>query len=80
MAIKARQRPVISGMEQIVHSTGTVIDDFEQEGWARIHGEQWKVRSSLPLKRGDRIRVVAMDGLILTVEPDTGTPHQPRRN
>lgn len=80
MAIKARQRPVVSGMEQIVHSTGTVIDDFEQEGWARIHGEQWKVHSNMPLKRGDRIRVIAMDGLILTVEPDTGTTHQPRRN
>jgi membrane-bound serine protease (ClpP class) len=80
MALKARQRPVVSGMEQIVQSTGTVIDDFEQEGWARIHGEQWKIHSSMPLKRGDRIRVVAMDGLILTVEPDTGTPHQPRRN
>jgi membrane-bound serine protease (ClpP class) len=80
MAIKARQRPVVSGMEQIVHSTGTVIDDFEQEGWARIHGEQWKIHSNRPLKRGDRIRVVAMDGLILTVEPDTGASHQPRRN
>ncbi|MCW5619426.1 MAG: nodulation protein NfeD [Nitrosomonas sp.] len=80
MAVKARQRPVVSGMEQIVHSTGTVMDDFEQEGWARIHGEQWKVRSNTPLKRGEKIRVVAMDGLILHVEPDSNTAHQPRRN
>ena len=80
MVVKARQRPVVSGMEQIVHSTGTVMDDFEQEGWARIHGEQWKVRSNTPLKRGEKIRVVAMDGLILHVEPDSNTAHQPRRN
>ncbi len=80
MAVKARQRPVVSGMEQIMHSTGTVMDDFEQEGWARIHGEQWKVRSNIPLKRGEKIRVVAMDGLILHVEPDSNTAHQPRRN
>ena len=69
MAIKARLRPIVSGMEQIVHSTGTAMDDFEREGWVRVHGEQWKAQSSVPLKRGDKIRVIAMDGLILTVEP-----------
>ncbi len=76
MAIKARQRPVVSGIEQLVHGTGTVMDDFEQEGWVRIHGEQWKARSNTPLKRGEKIRVVAMDGLILYIEPDSGTAHQ----
>ncbi|MBX3629489.1 MAG: nodulation protein NfeD [Nitrosomonas sp.] len=80
MAVKARQRPVVSGMEQLVHDTGTVIDNFEQEGWVRIHGEQWKARSNTPLKRGEKIHVVAMDGLILYVEPDSDTPHQPRRH
>ncbi|MDR4516610.1 MAG: nodulation protein NfeD [Nitrosomonas sp.] len=70
MAIKARQRPVVSGMEQIVHSTGIVMEDFEHEGWVRVHGEQWKAQCSTPLRHGDKVRVVAIDGLILTVAPE----------
>lgn len=80
MAIKARQRPVVSGMEHLVHNTGIVLNDFEREGWVRVHGEQWKAYSSVALKHGDKVRVVALDGLILHVEPDTGSADQTRRN
>ncbi|MCB1984566.1 MAG: nodulation protein NfeD [Burkholderiales bacterium] len=76
MAIKARQRPVVSGMEQMVQSAGEALDDFTQQGWVRIHGERWEAQTSVPLKRGDKIRVVAIDGLILRVEPDLNTTDQ----
>jgi len=80
MAIKARQRPVVSGMEQMMHSTGEVLDDFEQRGWVRVQGERWEAQANRPLKRGEKIRVVAMDGLILQVEPDSNTANQTGRN
>ncbi len=76
MAVKARQRPVVSGMEQIVHSTGEVLDDFMQQGWVRVHGERWEAQTKVPLKRGDIVRVVAMDGLTLRVEPAASTANQ----
>ena len=41
---------------------------FEREGWARVHGESWRVRANQPVRRGERLRVKAIDGLILTVE------------
>jgi len=72
-AIKARQRPVVSGSEELAGSGGLVLEDFEGEGWARIHSEQWRVRSAAPLARGQRVRVTGRDGLVLTVVPDDST-------
>ena len=67
MALKSHRRPVVSGYEELIGSTGQTLD---QEGWARIHGETWRIRSSAPLKAGQRVRVVAMHGLTLEVVPD----------
>jgi len=70
-AIRARERPVVSGQEQLLHSTGEVLDDFEGRGRIRIHGEVWLAESATAVKRGDRVRVVAVDGLVLTIQPFT---------
>lgn len=69
LALKARQRPVVSGREEMIGSVGTVMEDFEQEGPIHIHGERWTARSDQPLRAGQRVRVTAMDGLILRVMP-----------
>jgi membrane-bound serine protease (ClpP class) len=70
MAMQARKRPVVSGSEEMIGAAGEVIEDFAQEGWARIHSETWKVRSTVPLKRGQKVRVTAINGLVLQVAPD----------
>ena len=71
MALKARQRPVVSGREELIGSSGEVMEDFDgKDGWARVHGETWRIRSKQPLGRGQKVRVVRMDGLIFDVEPD----------
>jgi membrane-bound serine protease (ClpP class) len=67
MALKAHRRPVVSGHEELIGSAGEVLEDCEREGWARVHGENWRVRSAAPLKAGERVRVVAMHGLLLDV-------------
>jgi membrane-bound serine protease (ClpP class) len=69
LALKARRRPVVSGSEELIGSVGVVQDDLEREGWARVHSEQWRVVSPVPLKAGQSVRVVDRDGLVLTVAP-----------
>jgi len=69
MLVKSRRRAVVSGREQMLGATGEALGDFDLEGWARVHGEQWKVRSSRPVRRGQKLRVTAMEGLVLRVEP-----------
>ena len=68
-AIKARKRPVVSGQEEMLHTLGVVLEDFEGRGRVHIHGEDWSAESTLPLKRGDSVQVVAVDGLVLHVQP-----------
>ena len=72
MALKSWKRPVVSGSEELIGSSGEVLDDFDgKDGWARVHGENWRIRSKQPLVRGQKIRVVSMDGLIFDVEPES---------
>ncbi|MGH8709792.1 MAG: NfeD family protein [Burkholderiales bacterium] len=70
MVIKARDRTVVSGREELIGSTGEVTEYFEKEGWARVHGETWRVKSAARLQRGQKIRVEKIDGLILEVVPE----------
>jgi membrane-bound serine protease (ClpP class) len=69
MALKARQRAVVSGQEQLIGASGTVLEDFTGDGRIHIHGENWKAKSVQPLKRGQAVRVTRIDGLVLHVEP-----------
>jgi membrane-bound serine protease (ClpP class) len=75
MALKARHRPVVSGSEELIGSLGEVLEDFDgKDGWARVHGETWRIRCRQPLGRGQKIRVVRRDDLIFDVEPEAITP------
>jgi membrane-bound serine protease (ClpP class) len=67
-AIKARERPVVSGEEEMLQAIGEVLDDFNREGRIRIHGEIWRAETGEPLRRGDRVRVIGVDGLVLKVQ------------
>jgi membrane-bound serine protease (ClpP class) len=71
IALKARRRPVVTGREDLQGARAIVLGDFEHEGWARVHGETWRVVSPVPMKEGERARVVDVSGLTLTVEKDS---------
>ncbi|MBN8764202.1 MAG: serine protease [Thiobacillus sp. 63-78] len=72
MALRARQRPVVTGAEELVGATGITLEAIEREGWARVHSERWRVRSTVPLPPGSTIRVRARHDLVLDVEPWQG--------
>ena len=70
-AAKARQRPVRTGAEQMIGSTGEVVSWAQDEGRVHVHGEIWAARSMKPLAKGEKVRVVGRTGLLLAVEPST---------
>lgn len=69
MALKARRQPVVSGEEQLIGSIGVALEDIQQEGWVSVLGEHWQVRSTVPLKRGQPVRIIGREGLVLAVMP-----------
>ena len=71
MALKARRRPVVSGQEELIGAIGIILEDCEHDGRIRIHSEVWNAHSSVPLQKGQKVRVRSIRGLVLNVEPVT---------
>ncbi len=69
MALKARRLTVVSGAEQLIGDLAEIADINPDGAWARVHGEQWKAVSKAPLRRGQRVRILARNGLVLEVAP-----------
>jgi membrane-bound serine protease (ClpP class) len=70
MAVRNRRRPVVAGREYLIGAAGEALEDFDAEGWARVQGETWRVRAAAPVRRGQKLRVKSLDGLVLTVEAE----------
>ncbi len=71
MALKARKQRLVSGDADLIGSVGEMLEDASGEGWARIHSETWRTRATSALQRGQKVRVLARDGLVLQVEAIT---------
>jgi membrane-bound serine protease (ClpP class) len=73
-AIKTRLRPVVSGREEMLAAVGVAEEDFDGRGHVRVHSETWNARAEQPVRKGQRVEVTGLDGLVLTVRPlaDTG--------
>jgi len=69
-AVRARNRPVVSGREDMVGAIAHAATSFEGSGQVRVHGELWSAESGIPVQQGQSLRVTDMHGLTLTVEPD----------
>ncbi len=68
LVARNRRRPVVSGREALLGAPGVALEDLAAgEGWVRVMGEEWRARGEGPVARGDRVRVVGRDGLVLQV-------------
>src|SRR5437764_1650692 len=72
MALRARRAPLVSGVQALVGADGEMVEDADDTGWANIRGETGKVRTPGRLARGQRIRGVAVDGMLPQVVPSEG--------
>lgn len=58
-------------LESMIGKHGTAVDDLDQCGYVRIGGEMWRAEvlpGKVPVKKGDRVIVTGVDGLMITVE------------
>jgi membrane-bound serine protease (ClpP class) len=67
-ALRARRRPVRTGAEEMIGSTGEVENWADGKGNIRVHGEVWAAHSRESLTIGQKVRVVGLSGLTLTIE------------
>jgi len=75
MALRARKARVVSGSEAMLGATGLVTAVDGTKAWAQVQGERWQVAGESPLALGQAVRVQAVEGLVLRVEPVSDEPN-----
>jgi len=67
----ARRAPLKLGAPALVGSRGEALSEIGPGGGeAFVHGEYWRARSEAPIHRGARVRVTAVQGLVVSVVAD----------
>lgn len=71
LVIKSQKAGVTTGVEELQNAVGEVISWSQGKGDVRITGEIWQAVADTDfiLQKGDAVRVVAVNGLKLTVAP-----------
>lgn len=71
MVISSHRRTPATGQEGMIGQIAEVRETIAPRGKVFVHGEYWDATASEPIEAGRQVRVVAMKGLRLTVEPDS---------
>ena len=69
LAVRARRNKVITGEAGLINTIGQARTQLAPSGKVFVHGEYWDAESTVPVERGANVRIVAVDGLKLRVEP-----------
>jgi membrane-bound serine protease (ClpP class) len=72
--LKLRRRGAVSGRESIVGGIGTATETFTGRGHIWLESEAWAAQSAVPIRKDQKVRVRAMNGLVLEVEPFSESP------
>ena len=66
--LSKRGKPQV-GAEALIGARGEVVEPCRPLGSVRVAGELWRARCEAGAGRGDVVRVQALEGLTLLVEP-----------
>ncbi len=72
--IRTRYSTPTIGRESMLGELGEALSDVDPDGVVTVRGAPWRARTNraTPIQQGDAVRVAAIDGLLLEVEPLEG--------
>jgi membrane-bound serine protease (ClpP class) len=68
MARQSLRAKVVSGAEEMIGTIARVTDWEGEAGHVWVHGERWSAAGVSGLAPGDKVRITALDGLVLKVD------------
>jgi membrane-bound serine protease (ClpP class) len=68
LGARAQRRPVVTGARTMVGQTAEAAESFAEEGQVRYAGELWNAQTTTPVRTGQQVRIVKVEGLKLWVE------------
>ncbi len=57
------------GIDTMIGMSGVAVSDCKPDGQVKVKGEIWKAHCRAGVEEGDGVRVTAVDGLRLEVDP-----------
>ncbi len=69
--IKKKHKPTSTNADRVIGQYGTVvaeIADSESVGQVKVLGEVWSAKSKQPLHKGDKVKILGIEGVKLIVE------------
>ena len=71
LVLKSRQWKSVTGKEELIGENGIAMAQLAAGavGLVRVHGELWRAESSQPVREGETVRILRIEGLKLYVEP-----------
>ncbi len=73
VAVRAMKKPIITGRESLAGKKGTALTRLDPDGMVHVAGEQWSAllaEGEAPIRRGERVVVVQVEGLRLIVRAE----------
>ncbi len=67
LVVRAWLRQPRTGQQGLIGEVGVALTDLDTDGKVAIHGEYWNSRSNGRIPKGEKVRVVRVDDLLLTV-------------
>ena len=68
LAVKSFRYKVATGLESMIGEIGEARTAINAKGRVFVHSELWNAASAKPIPSGSKVRIVAVEGLALTVE------------
>jgi membrane-bound serine protease (ClpP class) len=73
MVARSLKRKPVTGEEGLIGLSATALTDLSPEGLVRLPSEIWKAMTEgEPVKKGEKVRVLRLAGLTLTVTKESG--------
>ena len=73
LVLLAHRNKSVTGKEGMIGEIGTALTDIGAQGKVQVHGEIWQASSSQPIESGNRVRVLAVEGLNIRVTRANGS-------
>jgi membrane-bound serine protease (ClpP class) len=68
MVVTLHRKKVTTGIQGMLQEVGTAQTDIHQFGQVFVHGEIWNATASNPIQKGEKVKILSVDGLTLRVE------------
>ncbi|MGH9414494.1 MAG: NfeD family protein, partial [Terriglobales bacterium] len=69
LVVQAQRRRVVTGAQGLLGEAGVALTALALHGTVLVHGERWSAIAHAPIAAGQPIRILAVHGLKLEVEP-----------